>query len=388
MDRRITLTSILYYLAYIIAGGVSIPFLNDIGAKGASIAFGLIFIGIIGLLSFLSLELVDEFSGWFVALGIIRRVFSIIFLLATQLLFVSTYEDIAHGVDHIDLPGMLMLGMAMLPTVYILIRGAVYCFTFDRADERVSLGIGIALPFVCYGISVGMAYLSPIFSLPVLFVVWLLFQVFVRGELGGFGRFLFNFVFHGAFFGLAIYFAVENKPLMFAAFMAMAFCFFYFLGTDLCRESEFWYWAFNAVAGVAVLALFITGMVNASNSGLEGMEYGIKCSFPYVWKNALFFAPFTYAVLRAPLYKLAAENEWENGLGDVFMTLLLPAVAYLLTIPLLLIGYIYVITSIIGIIIIAMLIMYIRDQYPPFPDYVTDIRDSADNYITSITILE
>ena len=35
-----------------------------------------------------------------------------------------------------------------------------------------------------------------------------------------------------------------------------------------------------------------------------------------------------------------------------------------------------------------MLIMYIRDQYPPFPDYVTDIRDSADNYITSITILE
>jgi len=387
MERSVKLTSILYYLAYLVAAGISIPILISNGAVGGSVSLGLIFIGLYGLLSFLSLELVDEFGGWYIALGIIRRVLSVIFIGMSVILYVSVYEDVLHGGNPLTLPRALILGAAILPIVYILIRSAVYCFTFDRADERVSLGIGIALPFVCYALSVGMIYISALLSLGVLFVLWLLFQVFVRGELGPFGRFLFNLIFYGACFGVSIYFAVNNQPFMCMAFMAMAFCFFYFLGTDLCRESNFGYWFFNVIGMVGILVFFIAGMVSVMDSGLEGMEYGFKSSFPYVWKNAIFFAPFVYAVLRAPFYKLAAENEWDNGLGDFFMTLLLPLAAYLIAIPMLLVGFLYAIMAIVVLILIAMLIMYFRGEYIPFGDIATNVRDNADDYIVFIVII-
>ena len=388
MYRRFTLATILYYLAFMVAGGVCIPIFYDFGLPAMSASVGVVVVGLYGLLSFVSLDLVDEDSGWYIALGIIRRVISIVAVGFALLMYVSLYESLVAKSEGISLVNSLVLGAGIFPVVFILIRSAVYCFDFSREEEVASLVTSVILPIITYVLSVGMIHISPIWSLGGLFVLWLMFQIFVRGELNGFGRFLFNFVFYGAMLGLGVYFAVAGKMIALGSFMAMAMCFFYFLGIDLCRESDFGYWFFNIIGMVSVLVFFIAGMTSAMHSGLQGMEYGMRCSFPYVWENAIYFAPFVYAVLRAPLYKLAAENEWENGLGDVFVTFLLPFVAYLITIPLLLVGFLYVLGGIVAFILVAMLVMYFKDEYLPVGDYVTEARDSASNYISSITIIE
>ena len=382
---KVKLTGVFYYLAFIL-GGVITMLIDRVSFVSGVISVSLISIGLFGLLSFLSLEIVDEYSVWFKILGVIRRIVSIILLGFALLMYVSAVEK--YMFSDVTFIGKLWCAFALTPASYILIRSAAYCFTFDIADEVVSLIVGIVLPFVTFGLSLGMVCLSFQWSFAVLFVVWLLFQIFVRGSLNGFGRFVFNFVFYGAIFALSIYFAAENKPLMAFSCMAMAFCFFYFLGIDLCRESTFWYWAFNILGIVGCLACLITGLVGAFDSGLEGMKEGISCSFGDALKNGIYFMPFVYMCLRPPLYKLAVENEWEEGLGDVFVTFFLPVVSYILVVPILMIGFVYVITGMIGVVLLIMLIMYFKDEYVPMPDFVGNMRDSVDNYISTITIIE
>ena len=385
MEKKMILIGLFYYIAYMLVGTVFV-LISGTNNFFATIAFCLLGIGLLGLLSFFSIDVIDEFSIWFKILGVIRRVISILLFCFLILIYVGQYENVFS--KELTTISALMLATACTPITYILIRSASYSFTFEVDNEYVKLIVGMVLPLVCFGISIGLMYISPIWGPLGLFVVWIFFLIFVRGYLTGFPKFLFNFVFYGIVLGLAIYFVTLNSPFQAFGFLSMAMCFWFYVGIDLCGDNNFFYWFFNIPSIVFSLLFFIVGMVGLNNGDIEGVGPGFSFSFEDAVKNAIFFMPYLYVCFRPALYKLSVENCWEEGLSDVFVTLLLPLVCFGLAIPILMVGILYIIWAIVLIVGAGMLVMYFKDFYIPVPDFAKSMRENLDNYIVQVTIID
>jgi len=275
-----------------------------------------------------------------------------------------------------------------LGLIYVLLRPIVYSFTLDRlSDESVSL-VTLLLPFISYAVSVVMILLSALWSFIVFSVLWFLMLIFIRGSLNSIERFILTALFYLSCFVAGMMMLETPNYVAVFTLIAMSACFWYYIGIDLCRETTVPYWIFSVLGGVMVIVFTILTVTFAPKSELVGMQEGIKFGFVDALKNAIYFTPLVYALVRPVLFKLGAENDWENGIDEVFTAVILIVVSYVLAVIMLLIGFAYVIGVLAAVLLLPMLYMAFTDAYVPLSDYVSELRSSGEDYIHTITIIE
>lgn len=380
MSRKITtLISILYYLAFAIVG--CLGFVFDKSWFGQGMLVHWCAMALIGILNYINFECLDDSAVF----NVIRTIFGFAALVFCSLTFFTGYTEQEIGALSCSFPDALRHAVVFFPLVFILIRALVYKFTAETFEETGNLIVTLILPVVCYAISVLMLVTSVVWGFLALGVVWLAVSVFIKGRLNGFERFLFNLVFYGAVAAVGLSFAGHNVFAV-MAFVAASFCFFLFIGIDLFEDTDrVGYWLFNIIGMLGGLVFAVVSLTMVDMGNFEGMQPGIRFAFRDALKNAWLFTPLVYLCLRPPLYKLGKESEWEEGLGDVFVSLLLPVLSYAIAVVALLIGFVVSISVLAVAIAGTCVIWAVRDDYPCVSDVASDIRDSAISITTTIT---
>ncbi|MBQ2737271.1 MAG: hypothetical protein IJF38_01170 [Clostridia bacterium] len=373
MSKKVTAPiSIFFYLAFAVTGCVG--FAIDKSWFGQGMLIHLCAMALVGILNYISYECYESDST---AFNIIRAVLGISALALCALTFFTGYLEQELSALSCPFSEALRHAVVLFPLVFILIRPIVYRFTEGMLEGGGvgNLIVTIALPLVCYALAVLVLVTSVAWGFMALFTVWFAVSVLLKGSLSGFERFLFNLVYHGIILAVGLSFAGQN---VFAtmAFVAASFCFFFFIGIDLFEETDSpGYWVFNVIGMLGGLGFATVALILIDMGGFEGMESGIRFGFGDAFKYAWQFTPLVYLCLRPPLYKLAKESEWEEGLGDVFVSLLLPLISYLVSAVFLLIGFIYPIIIVAVGLTVAFVVWFLRDDYPNIPDFVSDFRD-------------
>lgn len=385
--RVISLVSILYYLAFAVTGIIAYFAIPDFLGQSLLVNFG--GLCVVGIFYFLCFECVDEYSGLYVFFKILKTLFAVgAFAFMATTFFSGYLEQMMVDGLQVSAPKVFVHALALFPLVFVLLRGTAYAFTLETLEETGLFVLTLLFPLICYGLSVVMLLISVIWAPVALLVLWLGIQIFIKGRLNGFERFLFNLLYYGAFAAIGFSFIERGNLLAVFAFVAMACCFFFFLAMDLCKDTTVGYWLFNVLGILTCGTFVVVGLVLAGTGNMPGLGKMFSCALPDARLYALYFAPLLYVVLRPPLYKLGAESDWEDGLTDVMISFLLPVLCYVIALLFLLIGLMIPLLVIAAIVLIVLITMALRDDYPCLPDTAMTIRESASPYIRSITIIE
>ena len=380
MSRKTsTLGSMLYYLAFAVAGCVS--FALDSSWFGQGMLVCMCAMAIFGILNYVSFECLLD-STFF---HVVRIIICLAAFLFCALVFFSGYITQYMDAVTCSFGDALKHAVVLFPLAFMLIRTTVYRFSAETLEETGNFIITLVLPLVSYVVSVVILTTHVVWGFLALFLVWLVVNIFIKGRLNGFERFLFNLAYYGSFLAIGLSFAGKN---VFAtmAFVAASFCFFLFIGIDLFEESDSaGYWIFNVIGMLGGLVFSVVALVTVDMGNFEGIQAGIRFGFGDALKNAWLFMPLVFLCLRPALYKLAKESEWEEGLGDVFVSLLLPVISYFIAVAFLLIGFSYTIVILAVGLTITFVIWACNDAYPQISDKASAWREAADVNIT-ITI--
>ena len=382
------LVQILYHLL-LVGLGVGSVFVLGVGYLFDSVFLSLIAIGAVGLIYYLTVELLDSDGFLYVFLGVVRRLLVALGFALVCLAFFTGYAES----DFFDLFESVSFGAAFrhailyASIVYILLRPIVYSFTLDSLSEEGVGLMNILLPFISYLVSVVLVLISALWCFVALLVIWFFTTLFIKGSINRVERFFLSLAFYlSCFVGGMMMLELDNYVAVFGL-LAMASCFFYYVGIYLCGDTDVPYWVFNVLGAIAVIIFTIMTLSFADESGLEGMKFGISFGFVDALKNAIYFTPLFYALIRPALFKLSAESDWDNGLDEVFTTIIVFVVSFVISVVALLIGFAYVIGVIALIIFGAMLYMGLSDNYPVISPYTTELREARDGYISSISII-
>lgn len=382
----ITPISLLYYLAFAVAGVLG--YVNDNTFFGQAMLINLSLAALIGIIHFICFECIDDCGILYVFLKAVKSIIGIAALIfCSVILYTGYFEQIMDGAMKCTFGDALKHAIVFAPLVFILLRSIVYSFTLELLEETGLFIVTILFPIICYALTVWMLTISTVWSFVVLAVIWLFIQIFIKGSLNAFERTVFNIVYYGAILAIGLSFAGENILATFA-YVALACCFFFFLAMDLCRYSDGGYWTLSIIGMLLSGTFIIVGLVLADTSGMQGLSDTFSCSFSDALTNAIYFMPIVCVCLRAPLYKLGMENDWEEGLTDVLVDFVLPFVSYIISIVFLLIGFIYPVIILAVILLIAFVIMFLRDDYVYMPDTGVAISEGISPYIRSVSIIE
>ena len=383
------LAQILYHLLLAALGILSI-FVLGVGYLFDTVFYSLLVIGVVGLIYYLTVELLESGGFLYVFFGVIRRIIVVAAFALSALIFFTGYaqSDFFELFEKVTFGAAFAHAIPYTAIVYILLRPIVYSFTLDNLSEEGVGLVNMLLPFITYLISVVLVLISSLWCFVALLVIWFFTTLFIKGTLNRVEYFFLSAAFYLSCFVCGMMMIETLNLVVVFSLLAMASCFFYYVGIDLCRDTDVPYWIFNILGALSVIVFTIMTVAFADESGLEGMKAGISFGFVDALKNAIYFTPLVYALIRPAVMKLSVESDWENGLDEVFTTMIVFVVSFVITVIMLLIGFAYVIGVIALIVLIPMLYCGFTDYYPTISEYTTEIRDARDGYIHSIVIIE
>ena len=331
-----------------------------------------------GFLYYLGYIHYDEFSKPSKIFRIIGRIVGI---LCTVWCFIglSAVDDGGAIVPLVLYDGVgvcLLYGFSVAPLLWWLFSRKLLEKMGEEEWPQTKISITFAIyAAVCYVLGAVSVMFGALWCVIGTYAIVTIVEFYLKGGLTDIQKLIFNVIYHVALVTVGIILVTSVFPIptlhdllgvgTIFGWIAVAAAFLWFLGWDYTAERRAKYpYANSKLIYIGVIAAVVIGGLGlgftiAEGHALVGMKDLLRSDFKNSFLNAVYFTPFTFLLLRYPLYTVGFKRKW-SSIVELTIALTFPIACYILTVIFLLIGFIYVVAAVLAIIGILLLIAKIK----------------------------